>query len=94
MPKKHISFAIIAVFVVAAGFFLWPTSKLHLWVLHLLNQDTIYLTNGTILNGWIWDEKGNVVIGETNQDEIFVFKKDELDNVKNDVLLYQLHRLM
>jgi len=88
---KRILFCVIAgIFLIGAYFYF----RLNSGPLRLLNQDTLYLNNGDIVRGWIWDDKGGVVVGETLNKEIFIFKDNEYVEIERDKLLHYLRNLI
>jgi len=92
---KRIMFCFSAgIFLIGAFFYLQTDSKLKTYVMRLLNEDTLYLKNGNILRGWIWDEKDGVVVGETAQNEIFLFNKNEYLEIERDKPLHYLRELI
>jgi len=94
-PGKRILFCIIAaVFLIGAYFFLQTASELKLNIMRILNQDTLYLQNGNIVRGWIWNEKNKTVIGETQDKEIFIFDSNEYVEIERDGLLHYLRQLI
>ena len=62
--------------------------------MRILNQDTLYLQNGNIVRGWIWNEKNKTVVGETQDKEIFIFNSNEYVEIERDGLLHYLRQLI
>ena len=88
---KRILFCVIAgIFLIGAYFYF----RLNPGLLRLLNQDTLYLNNGDIVRGWIWDDKGGVVVGEALNKEIFIFKDNEYVEIERDKPLHYLRNLI
>lgn len=92
---KRIIFCIMAaLFLIGAYFSLHINSGFKVNLMRLLNLDTLYLKNGNVLRGWIWDEKGGLVAGETTQGEIFIFNADEYAEIERDKFLHYLRQLI
>ena len=51
-----------------------------------LEQDLIYLEDGKVLKGWIWEERVNMIIGERLDKTIFSLPASDYKAVKRDYL--------
>jgi len=88
---KRILFCVIAgIFLIGVHFYFRLNSNLP----RFLNQDIIYLNNGDIVRGWIWDDKGGVVVGEALNKDIFLFKDGECTEIERDKPLRYLRNLI
>lgn len=91
--RKIILCVVIGIFVLGTLFFLFnPT--LHTNLMRLLNQDILYLEDGDIVRGWIWDERGGIIVGETKREEIFIFSDKEYTHIERNKFLRLLRELI
>jgi len=88
--KRILFCAIAGIFLIGVYFYFRLNSDLP----RFLNQDIIYLNNGETVRGWIWDDKGGVVVGETLNKEIFLFKENEYIEIERDKPLRYLRSLI
>jgi len=92
--RKIIIGVCLVIFALGPYFFLRINFKLRQDWLSQLNQDTLYLENGTVVRGWIWDDKDGLVIGETPEGKIFTFNKEEYRVIEKDLFLRYLRELI
>lgn len=90
--RKTILCVVIGIFILNV-FFLF-NSTFHTNLMRFLNQDVLYLKNGDVIRGWIWDEKGGVLVGETKSGVIFVSNDKECIRIERNNFLCLLRGLI
>lgn len=80
--------------IISSFILLQPDSKHYIDIMRGLNRDTLYFPDGSLVNIWLWDDKGAVAIGEGVEGEILVFDKDEYKEIDQDKLLHYLNVLI
>lgn len=93
--RKYI-FCITAALLILAGIYSFfgkeKAWRLKLWL--LLDKDIIYLKNGDVVQGWLWKQESDLIVGRTEKDEMFVFKPSECEIIQEDVLLRYFEKLI
>ena len=93
--KRKLFWSIISVlFLGSIYFFLKPAASFRTKLWHSLDKDILYLNDGRIIRGWIWERRDNLITGYTEEDEVFVLKSSEPIGVKENELLRYLQELI
>ncbi|MFH1593146.1 MAG: hypothetical protein ABID09_00440 [Candidatus Omnitrophota bacterium] len=90
--KKFFAGFILGIFFIATLYFFFaPQKELKIYVGRLLDLDTIYLTSGTMLRGWIVKEDDERIWVETDKDS-FTIPRSKCKGIQKNVLLRYLRR--
>lgn len=82
-------------FAILLYFFSIPATNLRekIWN-QFLDADIIYLKDGKIIQGWIWNENPHFINGLTKEKDIFAIERSECKKIERNVFLYLLQQLM
>ena len=92
--RKLIVLAGLIAAIVVSFILLQPDSKRYSDIMRGLNRDTLYFPDGSLVNIWLWDDKGAVAVGEGAESGILVFDKDEYKEIDQNKLLLYLNALI
>jgi len=63
-------------------------------VISACDKDIIYLNDDTATVGWIWNETGNTIGGQTIKEELFTLDRTEYKRIEKDFLFKTLKQLL
>jgi len=92
--RKFIIVAGLVVLIASSFVLLQPDSPHYIFIMRLLNRDRVYFNDGSVKNIWLWDDKGEVTIGENSEEEITVINRDEYKEIEQNKLLRYLKVLI
>jgi hypothetical protein len=93
MQKKTL-YTILGVVLLCGLITLLPKTGINARLMRLLNEDHLYLKNGEVVRGWVWDDRDGVVVGETADKAIFIFSRSEYSDIKKNKLLQYLREFI
>jgi hypothetical protein len=82
------------IFVGAFFFYINGPQELRNLFWDYLELDVIYLQEGKVISGWIWEERDDVIIGEMADKTIFSVGTDKCEKVLRDAFLGYLKQLI
>lgn len=92
--RKFIVVAGLVVLIASSFVLVRSDSPQHIFIMRLLNRDLVYFADGSLKHIWLWDDKGEVTIGENLEEEIVVINRDEYREIEQNKLLRYLNVLI
>ena len=60
----------------------------------ILGRDRIYLRDCSMIQGWVWNEKDSIIVGEKLSKKIFIYYPADYTRIERDSLLRYLLELI
>jgi len=92
--RKLIVLISLITLVLTSFILLQPDTRYYINIMRELNRDTVYFPDASLVNIWLWDDKGTVTIGEGAEGDIIVINKDEYKEIDQNRLLQYLNILL
>ena len=93
--RRIIAFIVIfLIFISLFCFYFFGPEYPRLLLWDLFERDVIYLKNGVVVHGWIWEQTGELIIGESEDKTIFNIHPSEYRDISNDEFLHYLYELL
>ncbi len=93
--RKVATFVIFFLLLCGLSYFLLPVGKIvrdNIWT--DLDKDILYLTESTIIKGWIWTETEDAIMGQKEKGDLFTVKGSDIANIEKNKLFEQLKNLL
>ena len=94
MLKFIILFFVCLVFIGAFLVFAQSSQEIKEGFWDRLELDLIYLHEGRVISGWIWEEREDIIIGEMDDKTIFSVGTYECEKVLRDAFIGYLEQLI
>ena len=58
------------------------------------DKDNIFLKNGNAVQGWLWKQENELIVGRDEEDETFIFEPAECSMIEENILFNYFKELL